>query len=177
MPLIDQNTVNEFVQLGQNGNSTNVRGKALEDLVCYIFGLVPGIAITHRNEMNVFNTEEIDVALWNEIDHAGFYFPPNIILVECKNWSSPVSSVEVNWFDTKLRNRGLDFGILIATNGITGNQDELTAAHLIIANALKERRRLIVVRTDELAALADTDALAALVKRKFCDLAVKGGIT
>lgn len=92
-------------------------------MICYLFGLVPGVAITHRNDMNPFNTEEIDVALWNEQDAGGLHFLPNVILIESKNWSNPVSSIEVNWFDTKLRNRGLDFGILISPHGITGDAD------------------------------------------------------
>jgi hypothetical protein len=42
---------------------------------------------------------------------------------------------------------------------------------------LKERRRLVVITTAELLALLDTDSLATLIKRKLCDLAVKGTIT
>ena len=36
-------------------------------------------------------------------------------LIECKNWTNRVGSAEVNWFDAKLRNRGLTFGILVTT--------------------------------------------------------------
>jgi hypothetical protein len=102
---------------------------------------------------------------------------PNVILIESKNWSNAVSSIEVNWFDTKLRNRGLDFGILISPHGITGDADDLTAAHSIVATALKERRKLVVLTTGELLALQDTDALGHLIKKKLCELAVKGTIT
>lgn len=174
MPVIDQAQMRNFVHTGQNGATTAVRGRALEDMICYLFGLVPGITITHRNELNEFETEEIDVALWNDGDPAGVSFLPTVILVECKNWSNNVSSIEVNWFDSKLRNRGLDFGILIAARGITGDAAELTNAHHIVASALKEKRRLLLITVPELLALADTDGLAHLIKQKFCDLAVKG---
>src|SRR4051812_4084580 len=129
MPPINQALMTEFVQAGLNGDTTATKGKALEDLVCYLFDLVPGISITHRNELNAFDTEEIDVAVWNDGDPSGLSFLPNIILIECKNWSARVSSAEVSWFDYKLRSRGLDFGILIAARGITGNVADLTAAH------------------------------------------------
>lgn len=174
MPAIDQHIVQAHLTAGEQGATTSIQGKALEDLICYVFGLVPGIAITHRNELNAFATEEIDVALWNDHATDGLGFLPNIILVECKNWSNPVSSNEVSWFDTKLRNRGLDFGILVATRGITGDAQDLTAAHAIVASALREKRRLLVIRTAELAVLAHTDPLSLLIKRKLCDLAVKG---
>jgi hypothetical protein len=106
MPPIVAATVQAFVNAGQNGNSTAAHGRALEDLICYVMALVPGVAITHSNELNAFETEEIDVAVWNDGSADGLCFLPNIILVECKNWSNAVGSHEVNWFDTKLRNRG-----------------------------------------------------------------------
>jgi hypothetical protein len=176
MPPIQTATLEGYIAIGAGAGTTAVRGKALEDLICYLFGLVPGVAITHRNEMNPFNTEEIDVALWNEQDVAGFHFLPNVILIESKNWSNPVSSIEVNWFDTKLRNRGLDFGILISPHGITGDAGDITAAHQIVAMALKERRKFIVLTSGELLALQDTNALGHLIKTKLCELAVKGTI-
>ena len=176
MPAILRATVETYIEAGTNGATKADQGRALEDLICYVFPQVPGISITRRNEMNAFQTEEIDVALWNDGHAEGLFFLPNIILVECKNWSSRVSSVEVSWFDSKLRSRGLSFGILVAANGITGDAAELTAAHSIVAAALRESRRLVVIRSDELLALADSFQLVRLIKEKLCDLAVKGMI-
>jgi len=169
---IDQGQVQAFVDAGLNAATTAEQGRALEDLICYLFDLVPGITITHRNAMNAFANEEIDVALFNE----GIVSLPNIILVEAKNWSNRVGSIEVAWFLTKLQNRGLDFGILITTLGITGNANDLNAAHNTVATALAQKRRLIVITTDELLALTDTEELLHLIKTKLCDLAVKGTI-
>ena len=177
MPPIQNATLQNFIAAGTGVGTTAARGKALEDMICYLFGLVPGVSITHRNQMNPFHTEEIDVALWNDQHAAGFHFLPNIILIESKNWSNPVSSMEVSWFDTKLRNRGLDFGILVSPYGITGDSVEITAAHNIVATALKEKRKFIVLRSAELLALQDTNALAHLIKTKLCELAVKGTIS
>jgi hypothetical protein len=47
----------------------------------------------------------------------------------------------------------------------------------VIAAALRERRRLVIIRTDELLALNDTTELAHLIKEKLCELAVKGAIS
>jgi predicted helicase len=132
--------------------------------------------VTHRNEKNSFGTEEIDVALYNDDDRGAFRSLPNIILIECKNWSHRVGSSEVAWFITKLRSRGLDFGILISTLGITGDTQDLTAAHHLVAMELADKRKLIVLTTHELESLVDTDQLALLIKTKLCELAVKGSI-
>jgi hypothetical protein len=176
MPEIDQAKVRALVECGLEAETTTEQGKALEDLICYVFGLVSGIAVTHRNELNAFGTEEIDVALFNDGASDGFHFLPHVILVEGKNWSRRVGSQEVSWFLTKLRHRGLDFGILVSTRGITGNAADLTAAHQQVAAGLLEKRRLIVITTDELLTLTDTDELALLIKRKLCELAVKGTV-
>lgn len=177
MPPIITAMIQNFITVGQNGATTAVQGRALEDLICYVMALIPGVAITHRNEMNVFETEEIDVAVWNDCAAEGLFFLPNIILIECKNWSNAVGSAEVNWFDTKLRNRGLAFGILVTTLGITGQAADLTAAHAIIAAALREGRRLVIITTAELLATQATEELIRLIKLKLCDLAVKGTVS
>jgi hypothetical protein len=176
MAAISPATVEEYVRQGATGATTADQGRALEHLICYLFTQVPGISVTRRNKMNVFHTEEIDVALWNDAPADGFFFLPNLILVECKNWSNSVGSSEVNWFDTKLRNRGLSFGVLVATNGITGDANDLTAAHSIVAAALREGRRLVVIRSHELLELTDSPQLVRLVKEKLCDLAVRGTV-
>ena len=151
------------------------KGRALEDLVCYLFGLIPGITTSKRNEPNTFQSEEIDVAFWNMKHSKGLYFLPDVIIVECKNWSKPVGSQEVNWFDTKLRNRrAFPYGILIAANGITGDAADRTNAHDVISGALREGRQIIVITRQELESLRNTSELVELIKEKLCQLAVSG---
>lgn len=176
MAAILRATVESYVEAGANLATTAAQGRALENLICYVFEQVPGISITRRNELNAFKTEEIDVALWNDGYADGLFFLPNIILVECKNWSSRVGSAELSWFDTKLRNRGLNFGIMFAARGITGDAADITAAHSIVATALREGRRVVVIRSEELVAMADSQHLIRLIKEKLCDLAVKGTV-
>ena len=177
MSAIDQVKMQSYIEAGVNAANTTEQGRALEDMMCFLFGLVPGIAITQRNKRNVFETEEIDIALWNDKDPAGFIFLPDLIVVECKNWSKKVGSMEVNWFDTKLRTRGLNFGIFVSPHGITGNPADLSSAHQVISNALLERRRLVVLTVQELLGLPDTKALIKLIKIKLCTLAISGTIT
>ncbi len=165
-----------FVRRGTDAATAAEKGKALEDLICYIFETVPGISVTQRNTLNTFDTEEIDVAFWNERRYDGLPFLADIILVECKNWSAPVSSQEVAWFDRKLADRGMGFGVLIAANGITGNGQDRTAAHSVIAGALRERRQIVVVTLQEIEGLAHSRDLVALIKKKLCQLAVAGSL-
>jgi hypothetical protein len=151
------------------------KGRALEDLVCYLFGQVPGITVSKRNELNEFESEEIDVAFWNMKHNKGLYFLPDVIIVECKNWSSAVGSDEVSWFDSKLRRRrAFSYGILVAANGITGNPRDKSRAHDVISNALSEGRQIVVITRAEIDALSDSSELVELIKEKICELAVSG---
>lgn len=126
--------------------------------------------------MNAYDTEEIDVAFWNEQHPAGLRSLNAIILVECKNWSAAVGSMEVSWFLTKIRNRGLDFGILIAANGITGSAADKDAAHDVVGKALADGVRLILFARHEIEQLASSEDLVTLVKRKICQLVVTGTV-
>ena len=174
MPEISQEIIRRYIETGEQAKTTVEKGRALEDLICYLFEQVPGVNTGKRNTLNTFKSEEIDVAFWNRMDVNGFYFLPNIILVECKNWSQPVGSEEVNWFDSKLKRRGQTFGILIAANGITGNSQKIEAAHEIIRVALSEGRQLIVITKAEIENLQFTEELVQLIQEKLCELVVSG---
>jgi len=172
-PLSDAK-VRQYLSVMQNAGSAAEKGRSLEDLLCYVFGKIPGIEITHRDQLNTFESEEIDIALWNDRSAGSLDFLPNIILIEAKNWSSAIGSSEVAWFDRKLQNRGLDFGIFVAVNGITGNATDRTAAHEIVAGSLRDHRRMVVMTGNDLFGLRQTDALVTLIKTKLCELAVTG---
>ncbi|MGD0405694.1 MAG: restriction endonuclease [Candidatus Bathyarchaeia archaeon] len=174
MARIAKRKVANYLDIADNGVTTAERGRALEELVSYVFRCVPGVAITKRNSLNVFQSEEIDVAIWNDKHPKGLVFLPNLFLIECKNWGVPVGSNEVNWFDTKLRTRGLPFGVLVALNGITGDAIDRTGGHQIIAAALREQRQMIVVTRQEIETLSNSDQVIQLIKEKLCELAVTG---
>jgi len=152
------------------------KGACLEDLTVYLFEMVPGITTSARDKKNVYETEEIDVAFWNDQHPKGFKNLDWLILVECKNWSSPVGCDEVSWFLTKLRHRGLSFGILIAANGITGNARNSMQAHDLVSKAQMEKIRMIVIIRAEIEALTDSEQFVSLVKLKMCELVASGTV-
>jgi hypothetical protein len=158
----------------RTAEGNNDKGRALEDFICFLFPLVPGIEIAERNALNAFDTEEVDVALWNARHSRGLSFLPHILLVECKNWSNPCGSQEVSYFINRLRQRGCDHGIFVAANGITGVAGDLTAAHFEIATGLASGIRVIIITPEEVEALTDTAELIYLFKKKLCQLVVSG---
>jgi hypothetical protein len=166
-----QAEIRRQLRLCNSAITNHHKGKAFEDLICFLFETVPGIT-TRRNKKNVFETEEVDVFLWNEFFPGGLPSPafPPWILVECKNWSAKVDSMNVQWFDHKLQSRGLSLGILIAAQGIAGDPQRLTDAHLTIAQALPQGRRIIVITQKDIEDLAGVSDLVRLLKEKLSDL-------
>jgi hypothetical protein len=126
--------------------------------------------------MNTFATEEIDVACHNTQDPAGLRSLNPFFLVECKGWTSPVSSVEVSWFLNKIEHRGLDFGVLFAANGITGVAEHLTAANFLVAFALATKKiRMVIITRQEVEVLNSGEELAQKIIEKVTQLHATGG--
>lgn len=94
--------------------------------------------------------QEIDLAFWNDGLPDGLNGFDQIVHVEAKNWSAAVGSMEVAWFDTKLRLSGRRLGVLLSISGITGNAHSLRSAEDIVSNALREGREILVVSGDDL---------------------------
>lgn len=176
MAKLSPSRIQSLFEAGDSAETTTEQGRALEDLICYIFEKVPGIEVAKRNILNAFETEEIDVAFWNNRQRNGLYFLPNILLVECKNWSRPIGSQEVAYFVQRLQNRGRDHGILVAANGITGSAEDRNRAHYEIAMALGRGFHVLVLTRAEIETLTDTTQLVRLLKEKLCELAVSGTV-
>jgi Restriction endonuclease len=159
-----------------DGATSDAKGRAFEELACFLFEAVPGVSVIHRRALNALGSEEIDIALRNNKYRDGLDFLESFLLVECKNWSSPVGSAEVGTFVSKLRHRGLDFGILIAASGITGNAGDGNRAHQQVALALQEKIRLIVITRGEIEALKSGGDLVSLIIAKVGQLIATGNV-
>lgn len=84
--------------------------------------------------------------------------------------------MEVAWFLTKIEHRGLDFGVLIAANGITGVAEHLTNAHFLVAVTLATKKiKMIIITREEIEKLNSGEELAALIIAKVTQLHATGG--
>jgi Restriction endonuclease len=157
------------LQLLQADNGTTAqKGDALENIVSDTFCLLDGVGLLRRNAVDVDNTCEIDILLYNQRHPQGLPFLPDNILIECKNWQGPVNTATLRAFTSKLYQFKLNFGILVATSGITGDHADKSAAHVHLRREF-DRNGLIVLVIDrpELEDLVSTDELAMLLREKY----------
>jgi hypothetical protein len=132
--------------------SAQERGKAFEDLFCYVLNEVPGLK-ARRNILNFSRSEEVDVAVANTRTNNGLACFPHLFLVECKNWSAPVDSATIGSFVDKLTNRCIELGVLVVANGVTGDPEEMSSAYDKAKMALQRGHRLLLISLDDITSL------------------------
>jgi len=117
----------------QDGLASNVKGRRLEGLVCFLLSQVDGFQVVERNFRT--ETEELDAVVqqrrlngrrcWSQL-------AAPFILVEAKNWSTSVTQKEVSVFRVKMQGKrdSVRLGLLFAANGYTSaaRQQELRFA-------------------------------------------------
>lgn len=172
IPLADMSTLStariaRYFSRSDAAKTKRKRGRLLERLVAYLFGRCDGVRHYRNNALNAAGSSEIDVCFWNKREVGSLDFLPRILVVECKNTNKRVGSSSVRSFLAKLQQMGLDHGILIAANGVTGDAKRLRAAHDVIRSAfLTHQIRVIVLTRSELESLSDTDDLILLLQDK-----------
>jgi hypothetical protein len=131
------------------------KGHLLEDICCQIFTLSSELSIESTRLNN--KDEELDIALRNNITRSFFIsLRSPIILVECKNWSSPVSASVLRDFESKVRNHSnlCRIGIFVALNGFASTDKE------VLRRLGRDDVILVLVTGDDLRELAEgTDTL------------------
>ncbi|MCI0699148.1 response regulator [candidate division KSB1 bacterium] len=128
------------------------KGKALEDLLAALFASVEGFIQIDRNVNTA--TEEIDIVFRNESRNPSWQKESEIILVECKNWSSQrIGKNEFVLFKEKIENRygRCKLGFLVCTTDFT---------------EMIEREMLRSSKTDLLVVPINGDDLRQLVESK-----------
>lgn len=174
--MYDSTQVAGFWQQSANALTAKAKGDALEELIEYIFGQVPGLILPTRNSRDPGGVAEVDVAFWNDGHVDGLRQFDRLIAIECKNWDAPVGYAEIVLFKEKLRARGQTFGVMIAVSGVTGTSADQTAAYRALYEAQALGLTIIVITRADIDALTSADDLVRLIKQKFLRLCLTGQI-
>lgn len=169
MAIIDHNVIAQQLAAGDAGNAAE-KGAALENVVSQTFCLLDGVGLIRKNIIDDAGSLEIDLMLYNQREHFGLPFLPDHLIIECKNWQAPVNAATLTVFTGKLHKFRVDFGILVAANGITGNPHDKTAAHAHLRSVFdRDGMKIVVITRYEIEALRSTDDLTALMRLKYGD--------
>lgn len=172
MSGLDPQVVKQMMDASDNAPHAQAKGELFELLLKYVFESVPNTLVVH-NSASFLGSEQIDLAVANR---GGFPGLPDKFLVECKNYSDPVDSKAVGYFLYICLSRSAELAVIVASNGVTGDSDELTHAHSLAMTAQALRCRLVVLTRDDLLALANEQALVDLLERRHLAAFSTGGI-
>ncbi len=102
----------------ENETDSHKKGRVLEELVYRFFSIIEGFEIIERLKTD---TEEIDLVIINKSSSPFWQKESQLILVECKNWSTNCGKNELVVFKEKLANRRsrAKIGFFISWNGFT----------------------------------------------------------
>jgi hypothetical protein len=162
--------INQFLTTASNGATAQVRGTALEQAAALMFRSVPGVVAPVMNVVDYATAGEIDILFPNMAHRNGFWFLDRAFLCECKNWNVAVGVQEIQIFADRMRERNCLHGILISSNGITGDAALLTAANHQVARALEQGREIIVLNWNDLNDIRSARALVDVVLQKWIQL-------
>jgi restriction endonuclease len=172
---LEPTAIRRYLTEAKTASTSDAKGKLYEELVRYLFEGVPG-CIAERNLTNVFRTEQVDVAVGNARLKDGLWLLPHVILAECKDWDKPVDSSTVGYFMSILAGRGIELGVLVAANGITGDREDLTNAHALGLHASPRGIKLIVITSDDIDGLQSVDEFIELLHRRYLKSFATGAI-
>lgn len=113
--------------------------------------------------------------MWNDKHPKGLVSLSTWIPVACKTSGQPIGSRDLQVFIARVEHGSLDFGILVAWHGITGDPASLTGAHDHASTALIKGIRVIVITRRDIETLISTEDLVALARTRLCDLIIKRG--
>lgn len=134
----------------ENTSSTE-KGKALEELIAYLFSSISGFEV--RSDVRTRDAQH-DLIIRNTIQEDPIFQEfGRYILVECKNWENPVGVKEVRDFISKIRFAYCTSGIMVAKNGVTGSSDDREKdkrdAELVILKEFHQDNIVVIVLDGE----------------------------
>jgi len=120
----------ELIDKVQTEENSNIKGRLLEELICKVFLNIDGFEIIDRLKTQ---TEEIDLVILNKSKEPFWQKESQLLLVECKNWTSKCGKNELVLFKEKIVNRKsrAKIGFFVSWNGFkkTFSKEDLRTSH------------------------------------------------
>jgi hypothetical protein len=175
MKRYSQKKIKDLLQKSDKAKIPDVKGAIFEDLVIYLFGKCDGLRFKGRNIIDSTGSRELDVAFGNNRAQSQFDFLDPIIICECKNEKGAIGANDVRDFVIKLRTCGANSGIIIASNGISGQSSKRQgfAVSAVIDAMTMDRIKIIVINRNEILTLKTSEDFSNLITKKHDELILR----
>jgi hypothetical protein len=162
-----------YEEARNEGNDTDTKGKALEDVITKILELVPGLEIA-GTRVTGSEIQEVDIMVRNYNRTRVWADFESVFFVECKNWfkkNKPGAAI-IRDFKGKLENRHLKTGIFVAPNGIAEDKgdNQVYGTNGQIDKYLSKGTKIVVLEHKDICAILDCKDVTEQVNERFMDL-------
>jgi len=157
--VLDIEKYSQMLYDAYSAKGSQNKGDLLEDVAEYLFKSLNLVSVRDRNLRT--KSGEIDLVL----EYTGgespnlFEYQSRFVLVECKNVGSSVSSKEVGHFEKKMEESESSLGILIAWNGISGQESGKNAQRYVD----NSNHDIVVLTAEDLYRILDGESLYELI--------------
>lgn len=130
----------------ETATTSQEKGERLEDVAFYLFSLLGG-CFPRRNLLDVAGVSEYDLVVNNlaaATTLAGSSFGRDF-LVESKNWAKAVGVQEIGYFLLRIGLTHCNFGVVLASKGITEGKEGEEFATALIRRAYQEHGTACIV--------------------------------
>lgn len=164
---IDREKLRNLLFNTESARTNDEKKKTLEELASYLFSSIYGIEIADKNMRA--RTSEIDLLLEktnNIIDsHPLFKQFSYYIVVECKNWESPVGSDEIRDIEGVLRSRNINCCFFISKKGFT--KDASSEISRIFAN---DKIMIFSITIEDIRDILEGKNIIDILRDKYKDI-------
>jgi Restriction endonuclease len=140
-------------------------GKDLEKLAAYFLGAIPGFEV--RSDLAARDTQYDGLVRNRGVKHDFRADLGTYVLVECKDWSSPVGVSEVSQFINKLVLQDCRGGILFSSSGISGQDKGCDAELQLLKAHYRAGKIIIVLSEDDFRQAAEGRNLVMMLREKY----------
>jgi hypothetical protein len=144
---LDLKEFEDALEAMDSADTSQERGDAFEEFAGILMEAMPFIRVRERNLRSRTNELDLVVEYMGADETKIFDKVSSDFLIECKHWSEPVGSDPVGNFIQKMDKLRVDFGIIFARNGITG--DKQTDGYGQIRDVFIQSDKVILVIDDE----------------------------
>ncbi|MGH9954366.1 MAG: restriction endonuclease, partial [Nitrososphaeraceae archaeon] len=142
------------------------KGRVLEEAISKLIELVPNLKVVRSRVYD--GVHEVDLLVRNFNREGVWADFEGIIFVECKNWSKPVGSSEIDSFYAKLRNKHIKSGLFISIKGITGKKMEDARGQIRLC--LHDGYNIIIVNGKDIKEILNCKDVSAKMDEKYIEL-------
>lgn len=159
-----------FIEKAEQAKTPNEKKLTYAYLAIFLIGAIDGLSVIRHDARGA--SEEVDLWVANESKNNFWRSIGSIFIVECKNWGESVGAPQVRSLRTILQDKHINFAILLAKNGITGDNWH-DAVDTIRKSVTKDNIFILVLDHADLLEIANGLHPTEKIRQKYYELFIR----